>query len=117
MIDNERLKKVIKIAGLEEINKKIDDRFNSLVGENGSNLSGGQRQRVAIARSLFRNSEIIIMDEHTSALDSSTEEELLKEMKNLFKDKTIIIISHRKKVLEYCSSNYVLENGKLEKVN
>ncbi len=117
LIDNERLEKVIKIAGLQEINKKIDERFNSLVGENGSNLSGGQRQRVAIARSLFRNSEIIIMDEHTSALDSSTEEELLKEMKNLFKDKTIIIISHRKKVLEHCSSNYVLENGKLNKVN
>ena len=117
LIDNERLEKVIKIAGLQEINKKIDERFNSLVGENGSNLSGGQRQRVAIARSLFRNSEIIIMDEHTSALDSSTEEELLKEMKNLFKDKTIIIISHRKKVLEHCSSNYILENGKLNKVN
>lgn len=117
LIDNKRLEKVIKIVGLEEINNKISERFNSLVGENGSNLSGGQRQRVAIARSLFRNSEIIIMDEHTSALDSSTEEELLKEMKNLFKEKTIIIISHRKKVLEHCSSNYVLENGKLDKVN
>ena len=97
LIDNEKLKKVIKISGLDEINKKISDRYNSLIGENGTNLSGGQRQRVAIARSLFRESEIIIMDEHTSALDSSTEEELLNEMKSLFKDKTIIIISHRKK--------------------
>lgn len=116
LIDNEKLKKVIKISGLDEINKKISDRYNSLIGENGTNLSGGQRQRVAIARSLFRESEIIIMDEHTSALDSSTEEELLNEMKSLFKDKTIIIISHRKKVLEHCSSNYVLENGKLHRV-
>ena len=68
LVDNKKLDDVIKVSGLEEINELINKRHNSLVGENGSNLSGGQRQRIAIARALFRNSQIIIMDEHTALL-------------------------------------------------
>ncbi len=117
LVDNKKLDDVIKVSGLEEINELINKRHNSLVGENGSNLSGGQRQRIAIARALFRNSQIIIMDEHTSSLDAATEEEILNDMKNLFDGKTIIIISHRKKVLDYCMTNYVLNDGKLKKID
>ncbi len=115
-IDKKKLVDVINITGLKKINKLVNTRHNSLIGENGSNLSGGQRQRIAIARALYRNSEIIVMDEHTSALDSSTEEKLLKDMKKLFMGKTIVIISHKKKVLEYCDINYYLENGILKKI-
>jgi len=115
-IDNSKLLDVINITGLKKINELVNTRHNSFIGENGSNLSGGQRQRIAIARALYRNSEIIVMDEHTSALDSSTEEKLLTDMKKLFKGKTIIIISHKKKVLEYCDINYSLENGILKKL-
>ena len=57
------------------------------------------------------------MDEHTSSLDAVTEEEILNDMKNLFDGKTIIIISHRKKVLDYCMTNYVLNDGKLKKID
>ena len=115
-IDNSKLLDVINITGLKKINELVNTRHNSFIGENGSNLSGGQRQRIAIARALYRNSEIIVMDEHTSALDSSTEEKLLTDMKKLFNGKTIIIISHKKKVLEYCDINYSLENGILKKL-
>jgi ATP-binding cassette, subfamily B, bacterial PglK len=111
--NEEKLNNIIKITGLESVNANLKKRSNSFIGENGFNLSGGQRQRVAIARALYKDSQIVIMDEHTSALDNVTEKVLLEDMKNLFKNKTIIIISHRKQVLNYCSKHYHLENGKL----
>jgi ATP-binding cassette subfamily C protein len=105
-LNNENYKKV------EEILTKINLEINNdvLIGENGSKLSGGQKQKVAIARSIYRESEIIIMDEHTSSLDKDSEKEIMDYLVKLFEKKIVIIISHRKEVLSYCNKIYKLEN-------
>jgi ATP-binding cassette subfamily B protein len=103
----------LKNTKLKDLESKLKNN-NFLIGENGNFLSGGQRQRIAIARSLYRDSEIIIMDEHTSSLDLETEHELMHDLINLLNKKTVIIISHRKEVLKFCSKIYNLKDGILK---
>jgi ATP-binding cassette, subfamily B, bacterial PglK len=86
--------------------------INTLVGERGSRISGGQLQRVGIARALYRNPEILIFDESTSALDRETELEILKNIYKFKDKKTMIIITHKKELLKNCDKIYKLENGK-----
>ena len=105
-LNNENYKKVEEI--LAKINLEINNDI--LIGENGFKLSGGQKQKVAIARSIYRESEIIIMDEHTSSLDKDSEKEIMDYLVKLFEKKIVIIISHRKEVLNYCNKLYKLEN-------
>ena len=85
------------------------------VGVDGLQLSGGERQRIAIARILYREPNIIFMDESTSALDEKTEENIITNLINIYKGKTIIIITHRPKTLNFCDKKFLLNNGKLEK--
>ena len=112
IINESKLQDVLKSVKLQNVNTKIKNN-NFLIGENGSFLSGGQRQRISIARSLYRNSEIIIMDEHTSSLDLEAEYQLMVDIVNLFKNKTIIIVSHKKQVLKFCNKIYTLKNGSI----
>lgn len=86
--------------------------LNTLLGERGSGLSEGQIQRIAIARALVRNNPILLLDEATSALDEDTEIKLLDALKKE-KDKTVIIITHRKRVLDYCDKILTLSDGKI----
>ena len=116
LIDHRKLQEVLKNTKLQNLESILKNN-NSFIGENGNLLSGGQRQRVAIARSLYRDSEIIIMDEHTSSLDSVTEYELMQDLINLFNKKTVVIISHRKEVLKFCSKIYNLKDGILSLSN
>ena len=76
--------------------------IESFIGEKGIQLSGGQKQRIAIARELYRNPEILILDEATSGLDERTENKFLDFLENLKKKLTIIIVSHRKNTLKNC---------------
>ena len=77
-------------------------QYQSRVGENGLKLSGGQKQRIGIARALYKNPEIIILDEATSSLDLDTEKKLIDTIQNIKHGKTIIIISHRLSTLKIC---------------
>ena len=86
---------------------------NTLVGNDGIMLSGGEKQRIAIARTVYKNPEILIMDEFTSALDEETEIKIIKNLKKMFSGKTILIITHRKSTLEICDKIYELKNGEL----
>jgi ATP-binding cassette, subfamily B, bacterial PglK len=113
LINDKKLQEVLKNTKLKDLESKLKNN-NFLIGENGNFLSGGQRQRIAIARSLYRDSEIIIMDEHTSSLDLETEHELMHDLINLLNKKTVIIISHRKEVLKFCSKIYNLKDGILK---
>ena len=70
------------------------------LGDRGSNISGGQRQRVSIARAFYHNKDLLIMDEATSALDDQTENEILEYLKVLKNEITIILISHKKKIIK-----------------
>ena len=110
----EEIKNVAETSGINEFSKNLDNHLDTVIGESGVKLSGGQRQRIAIARAILKNGPILIMDEATSSLDNITEKEVLKTIKNLMKDKTILIIAHRLSTIEDSDIIYVLDKGKIE---
>lgn len=115
--DMERLKIVIKQASLEQLVNSLPDGINSQIGEKGNQLSGGQRQRIGIARSLYRNAEILIFDEATSALDTATEQEVSESIDSLSEiNKTVFIIAHRITTLKNCDRIYELKDGRVNGV-
>ncbi len=89
------------------------DGLNTKVGEGGIMLSGGQKQRVAIARAIYGDPEILVLDEATSALDYETEKEIIEEIYEIGKDKTMIIIAHRYSTLHHCNKIYEVKNKKI----
>ena len=102
-INKTKLEKVIEISGLKNYISKQTDGVNTIIREHGKNLSGGERQRICIARAIYKNPDIIIFDESTSALDLDTEKEFLKCLDQLKGNKTIVFVSHRKSALENCN--------------
>ena len=90
--------------------------LQSITGENGIKLSGGQRQRIGIARALYKNKSILILDEATSGIDLDTEEKLFKSLIKYKKNITLIMISHRKKSLQFCNKKFFLEKGSLKEI-
>lgn len=112
-IDRKYLSKVLKVCCLDTFIKDLDKGIDTLVGENGSKLSGGEIQRICLARCLYTNPEVIIIDEGTSALDKDTELKLIKNLYSL--KKTIIFVSHKKSSLRYCNKIYKIINKNLIK--
>ena len=108
-----KLEQALNIADLDKVIKEMKNGVNTLVGNDGIMLSGGEKQRIAIARTVYKNPEILIMDEFTSALDEETEIKIIKNLKKMFSGKTILIITHRKSTLEICDKIYELKNGEL----
>jgi ABC-type multidrug transport system fused ATPase/permease subunit len=117
IFDERYLLEILNASQLTEFIGTLPDGLNTKVGEFGSNISGGQRQRIGIARALMRNSEILIFDESTNALDSEMEAQLLKSLMNYVSDKTIIWISHNNNSYEYFSRIVQIENGQFQEVN
>ena len=113
--DRVKLRQAIKIAGLEDKVNSLENGVESNVGVEGLKFSGGERQRIAIARAVYRNPNILFMDESTSALDDNTEELVMNNLLNNFIGKTIIIIAHRKSTIKRCSEVWNLKNGRLLK--
>ena len=100
-INLEKAKQVAKIAQVNDFIEKLPNQYYEKVGERGIRLSGGQRQRIGIARALYRNASIIILDEPTNALDKETEKLVMDSILNLGKDVTLIMISHSNRLLEH----------------
>ncbi len=100
-ISLDKLKSVIKTSQLENFIEKLPNKIYENVGERGVRISGGQRQRIGIARALYRNSNILVLDEPTSSLDSKTEKNFFESLINTERDKTIIIIIHNDNLLSY----------------
>lgn len=115
-IDIERVKIVSKLANISHAIDELPNGYQTVVGEKGIQLSGGQLQRIAIARSLYNNRRILILDEATSSLDEETEASIMKTIYGLDNNITVIIISHRKSSLEGCDFIYELNKGKFTKV-
>lgn len=114
-INMNSLSNSIKDAQLTEFLKKIPKGFETKIGELGSRISGGEKQRIAIARALYHNPELLILDEPTSSLDENTEKDFFKVINELKKNKTILIISHKLSVLEDCDVLYELKDGRIIK--
>lgn len=102
---------VAKKAGLFKDVNTFPDKFQTILGERGITLSGGQKQRTSIARAIYKEPKILILDDSLSAVDTDTEAEILRELKNVMKDKTSIIISHRISTLQNADNIIVLEDG------
>ena len=116
-IDKKLMEYALSSAKLIELNQKLSNSTNPRVGENGVRLSGGQRQRIGIARALYRNPSILLLDEATNSLDKDTENQILDVIGNLKKEKTVILISHDKNSLRYCDRIISLNNGYIEEIN
>ena len=110
----QRILELSKMLGISDFIEQLPSGYNSLLGEQGVNLSGGQRQRIAIARALYRNPEILILDEATSNLDQLSESKVQATLE-WFKSqgKTIILIAHRLNTIKNCEEILVLKEGKL----
>lgn len=114
-INKEKAYLSAKKALISEDIEKMEKGFNSFVGERGANLSGGQLQRLGIARAIYKEKNILILDESTSSLDIKTENKIINVLDKFSKDLTIIIVAHRFTILENCDSVYELRKGKLFK--
>ena len=111
VLDDEKLMRCIVNTALEDLIRNESLEFNC--GENGINLSGGQKQRLAIARALYSDKEILFLDECTSALDVETEEFILKNIFNSYKEKTVISITHKKNTLYLYDNIIRVYDGKI----
>lgn len=112
-ISKERMMKIIKLTGLEDLVKKSGQGDGLQVGERGSNLSVGQRHLVALARSILNDPPVMILDEPTTGMDIGLEKTLITHMKKLLEEKTLIVITHRFAALELVDRVIVLNNGKI----
>ncbi len=112
--DVERIINVCKAIGILEFIEQLPNAFATYLGENGATLSGGQKQRIAIARALYKNPEILVLDEATSSLDSTSENYIQQAVQQLRdRHKTVIIIAHRLSTVVNADQIVVLEQGKV----
>lgn len=112
-VDMDKVKAVAHIACADTFVEKLEQGYDTLIGERGMGISEGQAQRLAIARALYTDAPVLLLDEATSALDEQIEKKVLKNIRELT-DKTVIIVSHRKAVLEVCDRCVVLEDKHFE---
>ena len=114
-INATRLRKAIEAAQLSQLISELPDGLQTKLGERGVRLSGGQRQRIGIARALYHEREILVLDEATAALDNETEQLVNDSIKALSGTKTLIIIAHRLSTVEHCDRIYQMEKGTIVK--
>ena len=114
-IDNEKIASAIKLAKLDTFVEGLPEKENTTVGERGVRISGGQKQRIGIARALYENPSVLVLDEATSSLDSSTEIEVMSSIRELIGTKTIIIVAHRISTMADSDFLYKIEKGKIGK--
>ena len=101
------------MAYLNDYIMSLPKKYNTVLGEGGVNLSGGQKQRLSIARTLAKNSKIVLFDEATSALDNNSQEFIKRSIDSLVKDHTVIIVAHRLSTIIDADIIYVVDKGKV----
>lgn len=114
--DEKRIIECLRCAQIWEDVQKMPDGLDTIIGRNGVAISGGQRQRVALARALYKQAEILIMDEATAALDMDTERAVIDSIRQTRGQKTILMVTHRLSLANECEHIYKLENRRLIKV-
>lgn len=108
---DEEVMAAAKLANCTQFIEKLPDRWNTMIGENGSELSGGERQRISIARAFLKDAPIILMDEATASLDVDNESVIQESISKLIKDKTVLIIAHRMRTVDGADKIVVLKDG------
>jgi ABC-type multidrug transport system fused ATPase/permease subunit len=112
--NSELLDQAVKISELTDVIGRLPEGLDAMIGEKGYMLSGGERQRLGIARAIYKNAPIIIMDEATSSLDSETEGKIMAQLLGEYgKDKTFLIIAHRLGTLKYTDNIAVMDCGRV----
>lgn len=109
----EDIRKYTKMAYLDDYIMSLPNKYDTVLGEGGVNLSGGQKQRLSIARTLAKNSEVILFDEATSALDNSSQDYIKKTIDNLIKDHTVVIVAHRLSTIMDADIIYLVDKDKV----
>ena len=115
-INLKKIENILIQLDLKNFINKLPNGINSIIGEKGLKLSGGQRQKICLARLLYHNKKIMILDEATNALDKESEKKVIEVLKNL-KDKTIILISHDHNNLRFCDKIFKINNNKITILN
>lgn len=115
-VNYEKINQIVIQIGIKNLLKKFTKGIHHKIGDDGSYLSGGQKQKIILARSLYKDSEIIVIDEGTSALDNVSEKIVINHFLNNSKDKTIIIVSHRVDLLKQVDKIILMKNGEIEAV-
>lgn len=117
-IDEDKIIRLLRSLDLEDWMKNLPLKLNTIIGEKGTKLSGGQKQRLAIARALYHNAEILLLDEITNQLDRDTERDVIKILHNLTSlKKTVILITHKIELWKIFNSIYELRNKRLERMH
>ena len=112
-ISSDHVFEAAKIANIHDFIMGLPDKYETKVGERGVRLSGGQKQRIGIARALYNDPEVLVLDEATSAMDTVTEQSVMKAINDLGNKKTIIIIAHRISTIQNCDCIYMLDDGQI----
>ncbi len=115
-VNENRIQLAAEIADLDKKISSLKEGFDTEVGTDGLTFSGGERQRIAIARAIYKKSEIFFMDEFTSALDTKTEDKIINNFHNYLPKSTLIMIAHRKETIEKCDEVWNISNGELKKI-
>lgn len=110
---DEEVMAAARLAHCEEFVAKMPEKWNSMIGENGSELSGGERQRISIARAFLKDAPIILMDEATASLDVDNESLIQESISKLIRNKTVLIIAHRMRTVDGVDKIVVLKDGKV----
>ncbi|MGZ3809028.1 MAG: ATP-binding cassette domain-containing protein, partial [Bacteriovorax sp.] len=108
-ISDEEIWDYLELAGLKEDVLNFPDKLDTQLGEWGINLSGGQKQRLTLARALARKPKVLFLDDCLSAVDTITEEKILKNLDNHLQDVTIVWVAHRRSTLKYCNQTFELK--------
>ena len=109
----DQIKEAAKIANATEFIEKLEQGYDSIIGEGGNKLSGGQKQRLSIARAILKDPDILILDEATSALDTGSEKMVQQALENLMKNRTSLVIAHRLSTIQKADLIVVLNQGKI----
>ena len=117
LIDHNAVLRALRAAQLEEFVSTLPLGLETIVGERGVRLSGGQRQRIGIARALYSNPQVLVLDEATSSLDTETERGVMDAVRALQGEKTVVIVAHRLSTVSYCSKIFSIEDSRLVAVS
>jgi len=112
-IENSQVLESAKMANADEFIENLDEKYETIIGDAGNKLSGGEKQRLSIARAIYKNPEILILDEATSSLDTKSEKAVQEALNRLMKNRTSLVIAHRLSTIQNADKIIVLDNGKI----